>query len=85
MEEEKKEPIKEWHCDIYCRKIRHTKCEGQEHINPDAPDLCPFFSEMLYQLFLFASFFLNWQILSLQFAHFKFLFEPFQNRSGCFA
>ena len=44
----KQEPVKEWHCDIYCRKIRHTKCEGQEHINPDAPDLCPYFIEMLY-------------------------------------
>ena len=42
------EPVKEWHCDIYCRKIRYTKCEGQEHINPDAPDLCPYFDEMLY-------------------------------------
>lgn len=38
----------QWHCDIYCRKIRFTECEGQEHINPDAPDLCPYFDEMLY-------------------------------------
>ena len=38
----------QWHCDIYCRKIRFTECEGQEHVNPDAPDLCPYFDEMLY-------------------------------------
>lgn len=43
-----KEMKSEWHCDIYCRKIRYTKCEGQEHVNPDAPDLCPYFDEMLY-------------------------------------
>lgn len=42
------EETTQWHCDIYCRKIRFTKCEGQEHMNPDAPDLCPYFDEMLY-------------------------------------
>lgn len=37
-----------WHCDIYCRKIRHVTCEGQENVSEDAPDLCPYFDEMLY-------------------------------------
>lgn len=44
----KEKKMSEWHCDIYCRKIRFTKCEGQEQVNPDAPDLCPYFDEMLY-------------------------------------
>lgn len=38
----------EWHCDTYCRKIRHVTCEGKDHINDNAPDLCPYFDEMLY-------------------------------------
>lgn len=37
-----------WHCDIYCRKVRHVACEGQDHLDSDAPDLCPYFDEMLY-------------------------------------
>lgn len=37
-----------WHCDIYCRKIRHVDCEGKAHIDPDAPNLCTYFDEMLY-------------------------------------
>lgn len=42
------QPISEWHCDIYCRKIRHVDCEGKEHVNPDSPNMCPYFDEMLY-------------------------------------
>ena len=38
----------EWRCDTYCRKVRHVKCEGEKHINPEAPNLCPYFDEMLY-------------------------------------
>ena len=38
----------EWHCDTYCRKIRHVTCEGKDHVNDKAPDLCPYFDEMLY-------------------------------------
>ena len=37
-----------WHCDIYCRKVRHITCEGAEGIDPNAPDLCPYYDEMLY-------------------------------------
>ena len=40
----------EWHCDIYCRKIRHMDCEGKQHIKTDAIDLCPYFDEMLYKI-----------------------------------
>lgn len=45
---ENQEPKQVWHCDIYCRKVRHVTCEGQEHVDPDAPDLCPYIDEMLY-------------------------------------
>ncbi|MCI6995465.1 MAG: hypothetical protein MR936_01425 [Eubacterium sp.] len=44
--EQEKNP--EWHCDTYCRKIRHVSCEGEKYIKEDAPDLCPYFEEMLY-------------------------------------
>jgi hypothetical protein len=37
-----------WHCDTYCRKVRHISCEGAKGISADAPDLCPFYDEMLY-------------------------------------
>lgn len=40
--------IQEWHCDTYCRKIRHVSCEGEKYIKEDAPNLCPYFEEMLY-------------------------------------
>ncbi|MEE1031119.1 MAG: hypothetical protein U0L12_03150 [Ruminococcus sp.] len=40
--------IQTWHCDTYCRKVRHVTCEGQENVREDAPDLCPYFDEMLY-------------------------------------
>lgn len=42
------EQPEKWHCDIYCRKVRHVACEGQDHIDSNAPDLCPYFDEMLY-------------------------------------
>ena len=45
--QENSKPL-EWHCDIYCRKIRHITCEGKDHVNENAPDLCPYFDEMLY-------------------------------------
>lgn len=38
----------EWHCDIYCRKVRHMDCEGKQHIKTGVIDLCPYFDEMLY-------------------------------------
>ena len=59
MEEMKKEILQDqepetssskqaWRCDIYCRKVRHVKCEGQEHVDQNAPDPCPYMDEMLY-------------------------------------
>ena len=42
------EPHPVWHCSIYCRKVRHIYCKGQEYVKEDAPDLCPYFDEMLY-------------------------------------
>lgn len=44
----KTKELREWHCDTYCRKIRHVTCEGRDHVNENAPDLCPYFDEMLY-------------------------------------
>ena len=41
-------PIQRWHCDTYCRKIRHAHCPGEEGRDREAPDPCPFFEEMLY-------------------------------------
>ena len=43
-----KQQITQWHCDTYCRKIRHITCEGKDNVNENAPDLCPYFEEMLY-------------------------------------
>ena len=37
-----------WHGVTYCRKVRHVSCEGEGHISDDAPNLCPYFDEMLY-------------------------------------
>lgn len=37
-----------WHCDTYCRKICHINCEGKKNFQDNAPDLCPYFDEMLY-------------------------------------
>lgn len=45
---QEQEKIPEWHCDTYCRKIRHVSCEGKDNVKEDAPDLCPYFEEMLY-------------------------------------
>lgn len=45
---QEQEKIPEWHCDTYCRKIRHVSCEGEKYIKEDAPNLCPYFEEMLY-------------------------------------
>ena len=42
------EIVPEWHCDIYCRKIRHVQCEGREYAKEGATELCPYFDEMLY-------------------------------------
>ena len=41
-------PAASWHCDTYCRKIRHTSCEGEGRIDENATQLCPYFEEMLY-------------------------------------
>lgn len=46
--DQKADQPEKWHCDIYCRKVRHVACEGQGHIDENAPDLCPYFDEMLY-------------------------------------
>ncbi|HCT92375.1 MAG TPA: hypothetical protein DF613_13520 [Lachnospiraceae bacterium] len=37
-----------WHCDIYCRNVRHVSCEGELCAEDCAPDLCPYYDEMLY-------------------------------------
>ena len=41
-------PLTRWHCDTYCRKVRHVTCEGEKGIDDNAPDLCPYFDEMLF-------------------------------------
>jgi len=41
-------PLMRWHCDTYCRKVRHVTCEGEKGIDDNAPDLCPYFDEMLF-------------------------------------
>lgn len=46
--EEKPTEKLSWHCDIYCRKIRHIDCEGRKNRDANAPELCPYFDEMLY-------------------------------------
>ena len=42
------EPAPSWHCNTYCRKVRHIYCEGQQYVKEDAPEQCPYFDEMLY-------------------------------------
>ena len=37
-----------WHCDIYCRKVRHVTCEGREHVDNKSEKRCPYLDEMLY-------------------------------------
>jgi len=46
--EEAHEANNRWHCDIYCRKVRHVTCEGKSGIDPDSPKACPYLDEMLY-------------------------------------
>lgn len=40
--------ITDWHCDTYCRKVRHVSCEGEKGRNPNSPNRCPYLDEMLY-------------------------------------
>ena len=37
-----------WHCDTYCRNVRHVSCEGEFCMDPEAVDKCPYLDEMLY-------------------------------------
>ncbi len=37
-----------WHCDTYCRNVRHVSCDGEFGVDSDAQDVCPFLDEMLY-------------------------------------
>ena len=37
-----------WHCDIYCRKVRHVTCEGRAHADDKSENRCPYLDEMLY-------------------------------------
>ncbi len=37
-----------WHCDTYCRKIRHASCEGEFGAENTSPNVCPYLEEMLY-------------------------------------
>ncbi len=37
-----------WHCDIYCRKVRHVSCEGDMCAIDSSPAACPYLDEMLY-------------------------------------
>lgn len=37
-----------WHCDIYCRNVRHVSCGGRLCAEECAPELCPYYDEMLY-------------------------------------
>ena len=37
-----------WHCDTYCRKVRHVHCPGEAGKDASAPDPCPYLEEMLY-------------------------------------
>lgn len=37
-----------WHCDIYCRNVRHVSCKGELCAEECAPKLCPYYDEMLY-------------------------------------
>ncbi|MCD8023806.1 MAG: hypothetical protein LUF30_12835 [Lachnospiraceae bacterium] len=39
---------KTWHCDTYCRKIRHVSCEGMLSSEGAAKEACPYLDEMLY-------------------------------------
>ncbi len=37
-----------WHCDTYCRKVRHVTCEGEFCAEEGAVNPCPYLDEMLY-------------------------------------
>lgn len=37
-----------WHCDTYCRKVRHVSCEGRLSAEDCSPNQCPYLDEMLY-------------------------------------
>ena len=37
-----------WHCDTYCRKVRHVSCEGRLSAEEGADVQCPYLDEMLY-------------------------------------
>ena len=37
-----------WHCDTYCRNVRHVSCEGEFCADSGAAEVCPFLDEMLY-------------------------------------
>lgn len=47
-EKKEEKQITSWHCDTYCRNVRHVSCEGENGIDPDSPNRCPFLDEMLY-------------------------------------
>lgn len=48
LPENRSKQAAKWHCDIYCRKIRHVTCEGREYADSSAAELCPYYDEMLY-------------------------------------
>lgn len=48
VENNTNEQITSWHCDTYCRKVRHVSCEGEKGRNPASPNRCPYLDEMLY-------------------------------------
>ncbi len=37
-----------WHCDTYCRKVRHISCEGELCAEDCSSAKCPYLDEMLY-------------------------------------
>lgn len=37
-----------WHCDTYCRKVRHVSCEGELCAEECSSEKCPYLDEMLY-------------------------------------
>lgn len=48
LKENEVTPITSWHCDTYCRKVRHVNCEGENGRDPNSPNRCPYLDEMLY-------------------------------------
>jgi hypothetical protein len=48
--EKKEEPqttLTRWHCDTDCRAANRA-CRGEQGKDPKAPDLCPYFEDMLF-------------------------------------